>query len=56
MIHKSVKSINRCKSLPCRQAGAIQMSYDIIIKGHGGSLELNTKGGMGAEFIIQLLL
>jgi signal transduction histidine kinase len=43
---KSVKSINPCISV-------IQLSYDIV-KAHGGELKVETKEGMGTEFIIQL--
>ena len=43
---KSVKSINPCKSV-------IQTGYDIV-KAHGGELKVQTKEGMGTEFIIQL--
>ena len=32
----------------------LSMSYDIITKGHGGSLEVETKEGIGTEFIINL--
>ena len=32
----------------------LSMSYDIITKGHGGKLEVKTKEGEYAEFIIQL--
>ena len=34
----------------------LSLSYDIITKGHGGTLEVNTKEGEGTEFIIQLPL
>jgi len=30
------------------------LSYDIITKGHGGELKVETKEGEGSEFIIQL--
>ena len=43
---KSVKSINRCKSV-------IQTIYDIV-KAHGGELKVETKEGEGTEFIILL--
>jgi len=43
---KSVKSINPGKSV-------IQTGYDIV-KAHGGELKVETKEGMGTEFIIQL--
>jgi ligand-binding sensor domain-containing protein/signal transduction histidine kinase len=32
----------------------LSMSYDIITKGHGGTLEVNTHEGIGTEFIINL--
>ncbi|HVK97225.1 MAG TPA: ATP-binding protein, partial [Flavisolibacter sp.] len=32
----------------------LSLSYDIITKGHGGELNVETKEGEGAEFIIQL--
>jgi signal transduction histidine kinase len=32
----------------------LSMSYDIISKGHGGSISLETQEGKGTEFIIQL--
>ena len=32
----------------------LSLSYDIISKGHGGELQVNTKEGEGAEFIILL--
>jgi len=32
----------------------LSMSYDIITKGHGGTLEVKTKEGIGTEFIINL--
>jgi len=43
---KSVKSINPCISV-------IQTGYDIVTKGHGGELRVETKEGVGTEFIIQ---
>ena len=42
-----MKSINPCKSV-------IQTGYDIVTKGHGGELRVETKEGVGTEFIIQL--
>jgi hypothetical protein len=44
---KSVKSINQLESV-------IQTSYDIITKGHGGELKVNTVEGDGTEFLITL--
>jgi two-component system, NtrC family, sensor kinase len=32
----------------------LSLSYDIISKGHGGSLEVDTTEGVGTEFIVQL--
>ncbi|OWP61321.1 hypothetical protein CDA63_20055, partial [Hymenobacter amundsenii] len=32
----------------------LSLSYDIIIKGHNGTLQLETKEGEGTEFIIEL--
>ena len=32
----------------------LSLSYDIITKGHGGDLKVNTKEGEGTEFVIQL--
>ena len=32
----------------------LSLAYDIITKGHGGQLRVNTKEGEGSEFIIQL--
>jgi signal transduction histidine kinase len=43
---KSVKSINPCMSV-------IQTGYDIV-KAHGGEIMVESKEGVGTEFIIQL--
>ncbi len=32
----------------------LSLSYDIITKGHGGDMKVNTKEGEGSEFIIVL--
>jgi signal transduction histidine kinase len=32
----------------------LSLSYDIITKGHGGKLNVNTEEGVGTEFIIVL--
>jgi signal transduction histidine kinase len=32
----------------------LSLSYDIVTKGHGGELRVETKEGVGTEFIIQL--
>jgi len=34
----------------------LSLSYDIVTKGHGGKLTVNTAAGEGTEFIIQLPL
>src|SRR6202012_1023476 len=34
----------------------LSLSYDIVVKGHGGSIQANSKEGEGAEFIIKLPL
>ena len=36
------------------QDWALVLSYDIITRGHGGELKVETKEGEGAEFIIIL--
>ena len=30
------------------------LTYDMVVKGHGGSIQVNSVEGEGAEFIIQL--
>jgi signal transduction histidine kinase len=32
----------------------LSLSYDVITKGHNGTLEVDTTAGLGSEFIIQL--
>jgi len=32
----------------------LSMSYDIITKGHGGELQVETNEGEGSEFVIEL--
>ncbi len=34
----------------------LSLAYDIVTKGHGGSLEVESKEGEGSEFIIKLLI
>jgi two-component system NtrC family sensor kinase len=34
----------------------LSLSYDIIVKGHGGKINIESKEGEGAEFIIDLLI
>jgi len=33
---------------------SLSLAYDIITKGHGGELKVETREGDGSEFIIQL--
>ena len=44
---KSVKSINPCISV-------IQTGYDIVTKGHGGSINVSTSTNQGTVFSVQL--
>jgi hypothetical protein len=44
---KSVKSINPCISV-------IQTGYDIVTKGYGGTMEVETTEGIGTRFIVSL--
>ncbi|MBD0284778.1 MAG: two-component sensor histidine kinase, partial [Flavisolibacter sp.] len=32
----------------------LSLSYDIITKGHGGEIKVNTKEGEYAEFVVQI--
>jgi len=34
----------------------LSLSYDIVTKGHGGTIQVNSKEGEGSEFVIQLPL
>ena len=34
----------------------LSLSYDIIVKGHGGKINIESKEGEGSEFIIDLPL
>jgi two-component system NtrC family sensor kinase len=34
----------------------LSLSYDIVIKGHGGTLDVNSKEGEGSEFVVRLPL
>jgi len=34
----------------------LSLSYDIVVKGHGGTIQVNSKEGEGSEFVIQLPL
>jgi len=33
----------------------LSLAYDIVVKGHGGKLEVESKAGEGTEFIIRLV-
>jgi hypothetical protein len=44
---KSVKSINPCISV-------IQTGYDIVTKGHGGTMEVETNETIGTKLIVRL--
>jgi signal transduction histidine kinase len=44
---KSAKSNNPGKSV-------IQTNYDIVTKGHGGQMKVETEMGKGSKFIIML--
>jgi hypothetical protein len=48
---KSAQSTHPCKSLPVRQAGVIQTSYDLV-KAHCGEIKVNSKENEGTEFTI----
>jgi two-component system NtrC family sensor kinase len=32
----------------------LSLAYDIVTKGHGGLIKVETKDGLGSEFIIEL--
>jgi len=32
----------------------LSLTYDTVVKGHGGSIQVNSVEGEGSEFIIQL--
>ena len=32
----------------------LSLTYDMVVKGHGGSIQVNSVGGEGSEFIIQI--
>jgi two-component system NtrC family sensor kinase len=34
----------------------LSLTYDMVVKGHGGNISVNSKDGEGSEFIISLPL
>jgi len=32
----------------------LSLTYDMVVKGNGGSIQVNSKAGAGSEFIVQL--
>jgi nitrogen-specific signal transduction histidine kinase len=32
----------------------LSLTYDMVVKGHGGSIQVNSKKGEGSEFIVKL--
>jgi len=32
----------------------LSLSYDIVVKGHGGNIQINSDDGFGSEFIVTL--
>jgi signal transduction histidine kinase len=34
----------------------LSLTYDMVVKGHGGTIQVNSIAGEGSEFIIQLPL
>jgi two-component system NtrC family sensor kinase len=32
----------------------LSLSYDMVVKGHGGSISINSTEGQGSEFIVKL--
>jgi signal transduction histidine kinase len=32
----------------------LSLSYDIVVKGHGGAIQIESKEGEGSEFIVEL--
>jgi len=32
----------------------LKLSYDIVVKGHGGTIELNTQAGEFTEFTVRI--
>ena len=34
----------------------LSLTYDMVVKGHGGTIQVNSVEGEGSEFIIQLTI
>jgi len=34
----------------------LSLTYDIVVKGHGGSIQVDSVDGLGSEFIISLAI
>ncbi len=32
----------------------LSLTYDMVVKGHGGTIEVNSKEGEGSEFVIKI--
>jgi nitrogen-specific signal transduction histidine kinase len=61
-VKMETKNINRLgmqpffTTMPAHEGTGLglSLSYDIMVKGHGGNISVGSKEGIGAEFIIYL--